>query len=463
MSLTSLLNSSKSSDSTKKRYTKRLYKTLKNKHIVDKDITEDANKYKEFYEVIKGIPIVKGNDDITEKLFISFLQNHIKTRKDTEIPEKYRYPLRDDLKYKYVLRKEIPIAKLNNNLCGNTSPGVFELLKDNPMIPMDWSLLAKHPDAFLNEDELIKKISELKHKNTAFCDRFWSSLCENTNPMVINYIKEKILKEKENKDKTFKRRHYNILAKNPTPVAIQLVEERIKENNISIRKNPSVYGEPNAENSEFYIILSTNPSKEAFTLLSTSLKGYFSNFEDINMNTIWRNLFANSSAINFILKNYNGWGILNNDHKNIQNNLQKNPNSKAIPLLEEKKGPIKYNYNYLSENPSSRAIKLLKKRMDEEKRLTEIDYNALISDRLKSGLINWEKVSKNPRAKSLILAKIKEEEGMETVIDEYNKSKGYDKIYLDYEKYLNWDYVSANPAIFTRTKVLQPALEGTPI
>ena len=444
MSLSSLLNS-KSSDSTKKRYTRLFYKAIKDIPIGE-DIKE-ANKYKEFYKAIKEIP--KLGDDITEKLFVSNLKKHIrKLFKDTEIPDKYRYPLRDDRKYKYVLRKEIPIAKLNNYLCGNTSPGVFELLKDNPTIPMDWSLLAKHPDAFYDENELINRITELEkeYKDTVFWNRFWCSLCENTNPIVINFIKNET-------GRTFKRKHYNILAKNPTPEAIQLVEDRIAENNIKFRKNPEEISEPYSENKEFFKILSTNPKKEAFNLLHKSLTGYFSNFEDINMKIIWGNLFANPAAINFIIKDlYNlRDNMIKKDYYELQNYLQKNPDPKAFPLLEEKNGPIIYNYNYLSENPCSRAIKLLKERMIQEKKLTVTEYNVLINDRLKSGLINWEKVSKNPRAHSLILAKIKEEEGMETEIEEYRKRF----LYFDHEKYLNWDYVSANPAIFTRTKIKQ--------
>jgi thiol-disulfide isomerase/thioredoxin len=454
MSLSSLLNS-KSSDSTKKRYTRLFYKAIKDIPIGE-DIKE-ANKYKEFYKAIKEIP--KLGDDITEKLFVSHLKKHIrKLFKDTEIPDKYRYPLRDDRKYKYVLRKEIPIAKLNNYLCGNTSPGVFELLKDNPTIPMDWSLLAKHPEAFSNKDELINRITDLetKHKDREFWNRFWCSLCENTNPIVINFIKKKINDVKTIKNetgRTFKRKHYNILAKNPTPEAIQLVEDRIVENNIKFRENPDQATEPYSENEEFFNILSTNPTKEAFNLLYKSRIGYFRDFENVDMKIIWKNLFANPAAINFIIEDlYNlRDNMIIKDYYELQNYLQKNPDPKAFPLLEKNKGPIIYNYNYLSENPCSWAIKLLKERMIQEKKLKVTEYNVLINDSYKSGLINWDKVSKNPRAHSLILAKIKEEKGMETEIEEYRKRFHS----FDHEKYLNWDYVSANPAIFTRTKIKQ--------
>ncbi len=61
-------NSSKSSDSTAKRYDR------------------DLNK------AIKDIGI--GNDDITNEFILSHLQYYIQSRRNTEIPEKYRYPLR---------------------------------------------------------------------------------------------------------------------------------------------------------------------------------------------------------------------------------------------------------------------------------------------------------------------------------------------------------------------------------
>ena len=454
LSLTTLMNSSKSSDSTAKRYKKAFYKTIKGIPI-GHNITE-AERYRPFYNAIKDIHILKKNkeklylnDDITEKLFLSNFKEYIKElHRDREIPDKYRYPLRDDNKYKYVLRKELPKGKLNNYLCGNTSPGVFEELDSYPyQFLIDWSLLAKHPDAFhdINVSDRIKQLKK-ETMDVAFWNRFWSNLCENTDPIVIKFIEKKIIKEKKeygkeyNKKRIFTRALYNILAKNPTPEAIELVKQRIMYNKIPYDIEGDV------ENIELYTILSTNPTQEAVNILNLYMRPYYDipmrDYNSANIQMFWRNLLANPAAMKLIPK-YNG----DSDEYNC---LQKNPNPKAFELLEKKLKNFKYNYNYLSENPSSRAIKILKKRMEEEKSLTEKEYSDLLSDRFKSGLINWDKISKNPRAQSLILAKIKEEEGKEKEIEEYKNSKVRNVFIQHYEKYLNWDYVSANPAIFKR-------------
>lgn len=114
-------NSSKSSDSTRKRYDR------------------------QFAKVIKRLPI----GDAYEHVFTHFQ----KLREEKEVPDKYRYPLRDDKKYKYVLRNEVPKDKLKKSLCENPSPGVFELLFDMKF-RIDWSLLVKHPDAFTKKNQL---------------------------------------------------------------------------------------------------------------------------------------------------------------------------------------------------------------------------------------------------------------------------------------------------------------------
>jgi hypothetical protein len=59
--------------------------------------------------------------------------------------------------------------------------------------------------------------------------------------------------------------------------------------------------------------------------------------------------------------------------------------------------------------------------------------------------LNWISISKNPKAKSLILAKIKDETDREQEITKDIRD-GYS------ERHLNWDNLSANPAIFMRKK-----------
>jgi hypothetical protein len=197
------------------------------------------------------------------------------------------------------------------------------------------------------------------------------------------------------------------------------VEQKIVENNT---KNPD-------ENEALFESLSTNPTSKAIRLVET--------YPKFKEGKIWSNLLANPKAMKLIIPNYEVY----RDH----NLLHKNSNPIAFQLLNQR---VIHNYNYLSENPSSRAIKLLKEQMKNEKKEHKI-YKEFSKNRL----INWERVSKNPRAKSLILAKIKDEEGKEQEIEKYRKSEEYksDKKHFNWDKYLNWDYVSANPAIFTRT------------
>lgn len=403
-----LFNSSKSSDSTRERF------------------------HRGFVKEIKRLPIGDASEYVFEDVF-KHLQN---LHEVEEIPDKYRYPLRDDEKYKYVLRKEIPIDKLFvNNLYLNTNPGVFEVLYDNNY-KINWSILAKHPDAFTEISQIENIIK------SGVSSEFWLSLCENTNPIVIKFIEEIINKEKEEykrdyliwhnekrrtfkekeeyksdyeKKRTFKEEHYIRLAKNPTPEAIKLVKDRINEYSEEIKK--------------YIKFLCMNPTLEAIELLESNIfamqilnKDYVKMY-DATSYSLWTELLANPKAINFIKKEckWRGWD-------KEWNYLQKNPNPKAFTLLSEKRsGNIIYNYDYLSENPSSKAIKILKERMEKEKSMSINDNNN----------INWIKISRNPRAKSLILAKIKEEK-------EITKDRG--------SRYLYWHYVSANPAIFKRTR-----------
>lgn len=430
-------NSSNSSDSTRKRFHRGLVKE------------------------IKQLPIGDAYEHVLEHVF-EHLQN---LHEVEEIPDKYRYPLRDDKKYKYVLRKEIPIDKLIIDcLYSNPSPGVFEVLYDNNY-KIDWSILAKHPDAFTEISQIENIIK------SGVSSEFWLSLCENTNPMVIKFIEEKINKEKEEykrdyviwhnekrrtfkeeeeykrdyeKRRTFKEKHYIKLAKNPTPEAIKLVKDRIDEYR-------------GIKEIEKYIkFLCMNPTLEAIKLLESNIyaiqilnKDYVQMYDGTSY-SCWTELLANPKAINFIKKRCK-WRSQDKEW----NYLQKNPNPKAFTLLVEKRSytqdgvklsvNIIYNYDHLSENPSSKAIKLLKEKMEQEKLLSKDDYYRLRNEIGVSKFLNWIKISKNPRAKSLILAKIEEEKGREKEIAEDRKN-GYS------ERNLDWNNVSANPAIFKRTR-----------
>jgi hypothetical protein len=375
--------SSKSSDSTRKRYDR------------------------QFAKVIKKLDI----GDAYEHVFTHFQ----KLREEVEVPDKYRYPLRDDKKYKYVLRNEVPQDKLTNSLCGNPSPGVFELLFDMKF-RIDWDKLVKHPDAFTKKYQLENII---RGQHSRF---LWYNLFMNTNPRVIKFV-NKIMEEEKNKDK--KKEYYNILANNPTPEAIKIVKQEL-QNFKGNRKD-------NILNS-----LADNPTPEAMELLKRIAKQ--KDFE--NNQNMWIRLLANPAAMEFIENCL--WTRIN-IYWYI---MYKNPNPKAFKLIEKFSGhkfDMNYNYDHLSENPSSKAIKILQERMNQEKSISKEDYYDLRRRKSVSIFLNWIKISKNPRAKSLILAKIEEEKGREKEIAEDRKN-GYP------ERNLNWGYVSANPAIFKRIR-----------
>jgi hypothetical protein len=373
--------SSKSSDSTRKRYDR------------------------QFAKLIKKLPI----GDAYEHVFTHFQ----KLRE--EIPDKYRYPLRDDKKYKYVLRNEIPQDKLKNSLCENPSPGVFELLFDMKF-RIDWSLLVKHPDAFTKKYQL-ENIIKGQHSRL-----LWYNLFMNTNPRVIKFV-NKIMEEEKNKDK--KKEYYNILANNPTPEAIKIVKQVLQKFKGN-RKDKILNS------------LADNPTPEAMELLKRIAKQ--KDFE--NNQNMWIRLLANPAAMEFIENCL--WTSINK----YWYIMYKNPNPKVFKFIEKFSGQKfdkNYNYDHLSENPSSKAIKILQERMNQEKSISKEDYYDLRQRKSVSIFLNWIKISKNPRAKSLILAKIEEEKDREKEIAEDRKN-GYP------ERNLNWGYVSANPAIFKRIR-----------
>jgi hypothetical protein len=389
-----LLDSSKSSDSTAKRF------------------------YRSIAREIKKLDIGDAYENVLERV--------LESRRDTEILDKYRYPLRDDKKYKYVLREEIPIDKLSkfrNFLCLNTSPGVFEVLFDNK-IKIDYINLAKHPDAFTNLTR--KEIYYYMNKRIEAGE--WNTLCDNTHPFVIKTLAQKI----REKGIDFNTEDYIKLANNPNPEAIKLVEQRIKD----------IKNVPIDEHKKLIYCLCNNPTTEAIELLKSDQFAMFL-LEDQRRrpHSYWNTLLANPKAMK-IIKDMCKF----NDTDDEWDQLQRNPNPEAFTLLSKKRsGNIIYNYLYLSENASSRAIKILKEKMDREKLLSrDVYYNELQKNPL--NFLNWRIISKNPRAKSLILAKIKEERREEEISEDVKNRIP--------QRNLDWDSVFKNPAIFKRTRKL---------
>ena len=234
------------------------------------------------------------------------------------------------------------------------------------------------------------------------------------------------------------------LAKNPRPEAIQFVRQHSRIKNLKANITTTRVTILTAFKEKLSKSLAENPTRNAMKLMESiwiQLNLLSTNDESINYESlsqvlsedILMKLFVNPEAMKYISK------ILPLNSDLYSNIIQGNPNPKAFQFLESNN--YNYNYYFLSENPSSKAIKILKKRMEEEKSISKEVYYNLRNMYGPVIFLNWISISKNPKAKSLILAKIKDENGKKQEIAEDIKN-GY------YERNLNWDYVSANPAIF---------------
>jgi len=331
------------------------------------------------------------------------------------------------LQEEYVLIKGIPKDKLTNSLCENPSPGVFELLFDNSN-KIDWSLLAKHPYAFTKKYQLENIIK------SGVSSKFWLSLCENTNLNVIEFMKNIIMKERE-KDKIDQ--YLIFLAKNTNTEAIKFVSQHSRIQNLTANITSTGI---TAFQEKIIKSLAGNPTRDAMELMESiwiqlNLDISLSN---VLSDEILMKLFVNPEAMKYIKK------LLPVNFDWYSNLIQGNPNPKVFQFLKDE-NITENNYYFLSENPSSRAIKILKERMELEKLISQEEYYKLRNENGPGIFLNWISISKNPKAKSLILAKIEDEKDRKQEITEDIRN-GYS------ERHLNWDNVSANPAIFKRKR-----------
>ena len=156
-------------------------------------------------------------------------------------------------------------------------------------------------------------------------------------------------------------------------------------------------------NSNAIELLKANPNKIYWESLSYNRNPQAIKLLEENLtkltNECWRNLSKNPSAIKLLNANKDKihWEL-----------LSENPN--AIEILKENRDKIKW--YYLSRNPN--AIELLNKRIKEEDKFTDEDFDNLDED----DIIDWRYLSKNPNAIELL-------------------KKNFDKIY--------WVNLSANP------------------
>jgi hypothetical protein len=297
---------------------------------------------------------------------------------------------------KNVLRSWIPIDEIYlYYLCDNTNINAMTILKTLDPDNLDWKALSSNPSA-------IELLSLPENYNRID----WKSL--SGNPDAIKLLKKKIKEEKGLTEQEL----------NTLPI-----HQKIDWNKLSGNLN-------------------------AIELLIANKK---------NIN--WDNLSGNPNAIHLIkekIEHENNilteeeYDDLNYKEKIDWEILSSNPSINASKYLSLPENYSNIFWDKLSGNPNKEAIKLLKKKIKEEKRLSEHELNALpiyqkidwynLSSnygaikllQMNQDKIRWETLSANPKAISLIIKRIIKEEK-----PGYNHEKINNNI--------NWSELSANP------------------
>ena len=285
-----------------------------------------------FAENIESSPkSIKNKMKVTNSLNASKRKGSLHALPD-DILEKIVEKYKTIFKIKYKLKDWIPLEKLdwdylslNPNaiellkanpdkinwdvISKNPSPGVIELLKENPHEEIDWEQLSANPNAI----ELLK---------ANYDNIFWPNLSANTNSEAIELLKKNHYEEID----------WALLSSNPNPKAIELLKENpdyIYWKYLSENPNNEAIELLKANPNEIdWYYLSKNPNPEAIELLKKNL-------DKIN----WFDFLGNPSAIEFLKENPKeiDWHALS-------------VNPAAIKLLKENK--TKINWKWLSKNPA---------------------------------------------------------------------------------------------------------------
>jgi hypothetical protein len=285
-----------------------------------------------FAENIKSSPkSIKNKMKVTNSINASKRKGSLHALPD-DILEKIVEKYKTIFKIKYKLKDWIPLEKLdwdylslNPNaiellkanpdkinwdvISKNPSPGVIELLKENPHEEIDWEQLSANPNAI----ELLKE---------NYDNIFWPNLSANTNSEAIELLKKNHYEEID----------WALLSSNPNPKAIELLKENpdyIYWKYLSENPNNEAIELLKANPNEIdWYYLSKNPNPEAIELLKKNL-------DKIN----WFDFLGNPSAIEFLKENPKeiDWHALS-------------VNPAAIKLLKENK--TKINWKWLSKNPA---------------------------------------------------------------------------------------------------------------
>jgi hypothetical protein len=440
----------------KKKYDKKEdFKNMcENPEVFNKTLISLGINEKELKKICENLQIFTENlqlspKEIKEKMRATQLIDdsyHRGTRLD-HLPEDVIRHITDKLLYplliekfkktdKYKLIDEIPEDKLNHEYLSENPKAIDYILKNK--IPIDYFYLSRN-----KSDKAMEILKEHLKINPNDENIAWRFLCEseipeafeilqtypskiqlghirdNINPDVIQYLHEH--------DQIF----YYKLSNKTSPFAIELLKEQIRTgpeilNWKDLSANPEAIELLKANEGRInWKGLSRNHNPEAIELLKEN-PGKI-DYEELSLNT-------NSDAIEllkqkpekinwrYLLQNTNPKGI-----EYIKELLKINPNDKDI------------HWTILSKNTAPGAIKLLKERNIVENKLSYDEYDALNYEYK----INWEEISKNPKAIELIKERIKYEKN---VLSE-DRLKKLNSLFK-----LNWKELSKNPSIFTIIK-----------
>ena len=354
----------------------------------------------------------------------------------------------------------------------SSNPKLIKLLQDyiktNADPHINWEELSKNPYAI----EILTSPENYDYIN-------WKSLSCNPSPKAIEFL---ISDKNINFIKWFEfsSNHCNAaiqflkdnphhidwsgLSANTNSKAIPLINKKIKEENQLYELSPTEYAK--LQNKVYWRALSANP--KAIDLIITKIKEGI-RLDDIDWDalsknpaiffTFKRNIEAKSRIIARILLNNSVstktkiTDLPGDLHKKIVKdlkNVSKNILRDGIPI-------DKLNWSYLSSNPN--AIDLLRERMYFEKNLSEDEYKKLpyqinwaalctnsdpeAIDLLSSPenyiKIDWLRLSSNPNAIKLLEKRVVYQLGL----------NGEQLQRLSIHERVNWQKLSANPAIFS--------------
>jgi hypothetical protein len=282
-------------------------------------------------------------------------------------------------------------------LSSNTNPVAIELIKEalkkNPDTFIYWAQLAENPKA---ADILLDKNYRDK------IELVFDNLSKNTNSKVI-----KFLAKPENYNKII----WKNLSANESVGAVALLEKEIAEG-----RPENVYRQEVSTNSKAIRILEEYPDKRVGDSLSA-------NNSDKAIELLKEHIKEKPKDINFF-------------------SLSINPNQKALEFLQEIN---KIKWWSLSSNTNPNAIKLLEDRFEVEKGLIKNSLT-VYQNISQFDKINWFRLSKNPSAIKLIIARIKYENSLLPEIIGLLK---------DNEK-ISYSELAANPSIFAKKKLVKP-------